>query len=115
MKFSVEQDDNVVIFKLKQERLDAIVAPDVKAEFLILCQPSVDAMIIDLSMVTFCDSQGLSALLMAQRQMRDNDAPVLLAGVQPALANLLKITQLDRIFPIFSSVEEAMTDLQTEE
>lgn len=114
MHFSVEQDDNVVIFTLREPRLDGSIAGDVKAEILILCQPDVEALIMDLSGVQFCDSTGLSALLLAHRQMREYGAPAVLVGVQPAVLNLMKISQHDRVYPMFDSVEEALADLQEE-
>ncbi len=114
MHFAVEQDDNVVIFTIREPRLDATIAGDVKAEFLILCQPDVEALIIDLTAVQACDSAGLSALLLAQRVMGESGAPVVLAGVQPAVLNLMKIIQHDRVYPMFDSVEDALADLQEE-
>lgn len=115
MHYSFEQDDNVGIFTLKESRLDATIAGDIKAEFLIVTsQPNMDALVIDLSNVESCDSTGLSSLLLARRLMEEHDAPVLLAGIQPVLMNLMKLTQLDRIFPIFASLEEAYADLQGE-
>lgn len=112
MHFSVEQDDSIVIFTLREPRFDAHVAGDVKAEFLIICQPDVEALIVNLSEVEYCDSTGLSALLLAHRQMREHGAPVILVGVQPAVLNLLKISQLDRMYPMFDTVEDAFADFQ---
>jgi anti-sigma B factor antagonist len=112
MHFSIEQDDNVVIFTLREPRLDVQVAGDVKAEFLILCQPDVEALIVNLAEVKYCDSTGLSALLLAHRQMREYGAPVVLVGVNPTVLNMLKISQLDRVYPMFDTVEEALADLQ---
>lgn len=112
MHFSIEQDDGIVIFTLREPRFDAHVAGDVKAEFLIICQPDVEALIINLSEVEYCDSTGLSALLLAYRQMREYGAPVVLVGVQPTVFNLLKISQLDRVYPVFDTVEDALADLQ---
>ena len=48
MHFSIEHQDSISIFTLKEEILDASNAPEVKAELLILCQPTVEALIIDL-------------------------------------------------------------------
>ena len=107
MKFTVEQDDDIVIFTLKEPKLDSLNAPDVKAELLIIGQPNVIGLIIDLSKVTFCDSAGLSALLLAHRQMKEHDAPVILVGVGDQVRNLLKISQLEWLFDYFDSVQDA--------
>lgn len=71
MKFTVDHDDNVVIFTLKEQRLDSSTAPEIKAELLIVCQPTISALVVDLSRVDYADSSGLSALLLAYRQLRD--------------------------------------------
>ncbi len=108
MKFTVEQDDDIVIFTLKEPKLDSVNAPEVKAELLIIGQPNVIGLIIDLSKVTFCDSAGLSALLLAHRQMKEHDAPVILVGVGDQVRNLLKISQLEWLFDYFDSVQDAL-------
>src|SRR5689334_3501258 len=114
MKFSIEQDDNVVIFTLKENRLDSLVAPDVKAELLIVCQPNIDALVVDLSKVDYADSTGLSCLLLAHRQLKDHDAPVILVGVRETVRNLLRISQMEWLFEFFDTVEQAFADMQTD-
>lgn len=113
MKFTIEQDDNVVIFTLKEPRLDSILAPDVKAELLIVCQPNVEALVIDLSKVEYADSNGLSCLLLAHRQMKEFDSPVLLVGVREPVRNLLRISQMEWLFEFYETKEEAFADMQT--
>lgn len=113
MRFSVEQDDELVIFTIKEPMLDSTNAPDVKSEMLILCQPSVKAFVVDLTMVHFCDSQGLSSLLLAHRQMKDHEGFVILVGVQDQVRNLLNISQIEYLFEFQPSVADAVTWLQS--
>lgn len=114
MKFLIEQDDNVVIFTLKEPRLDSLVAPEVKAELLIVCQPNIDALIIDLTKVDYCDSTGLSCLLLAHRQLKAHEAPVILVGARESVRNLLRISQMEWLFEFFDNIEQAFEDLQTD-
>lgn len=114
MRFSVEQDDELVVFTIKEPSLDSTNAPDVKSEMLILCQPDVKAIVVDLSMVHFCDSQGLSSLLLAHRQMKDHEGFVVLAGVQDTVRKLFAISQIEYLFEFQPSVPDAITWLQTE-
>ncbi|MEY3310738.1 MAG: hypothetical protein RL348_56 [Bacteroidota bacterium] len=111
MRFSVEQQDTVAIFTLKESSLDAVLSPDVKAELLIICQPTLEALIIDLSMVQLCDSAGLSALLLAQRLMKEHEAPVILVGASDRIKSLLRISQLEWLFEYYATVEDAIGDL----
>ncbi|MFN4909530.1 MAG: STAS domain-containing protein [Bacteroidota bacterium] len=112
MRFSVEQDDELVVFTIKEPMLDAVLAPDVKSEILIICQPAVKALIIDLSMVQICDTQGLSALLLARRQMNEHEGFIVLVGVNENVHNLLRISKIDDLFEFKESVSQAIAWLQ---
>lgn len=108
MNFTIEQDERGTIFRPKEARLDSLVASELKAEFLILAQPDVEKLIIDLSDVEYIDSAGLSALLLARRQMSAHESDVRLVGVRPEVRSLLSLTQLDRVFGIYETTEEAL-------
>ena len=114
MRFSVEQHDTIAIFTLKEEKLDAVLSPEVKAELLIICQPTLEALIMDLSKVTFCDSAGLSALLLAHRQMKEHEAPVVLVGASDRVRSLMRISQLEWLFEFADSIDEALEQLGAE-
>lgn len=100
MKFETKQNGSSITFKLKEKRLDSTISPELKGEFLLLCKPRFKELRIDLSDVEFCDSSGLSALLIAERKMRENGGKVKLVGVQKRVLNLIKITHLDLAFEI---------------
>ena len=108
MNFTIEQDKGATIFRPKEARLDSMISSELKAQFLILAQSDVGKLIIDLSEVEYIDSGGLSALLLARRQMVDNDGDVRLVGVRPEVQSLLSLTQLDRVFPSYATVKEAL-------
>jgi anti-anti-sigma factor len=112
MRFSIEHQDAITIFTLKEEILDANNAAEIKAEFLILCQPTVEALIIDLSIVKQSDSAGLGALLLAHRQMNEHEAPVILVGASERIMSLLRISQLDWLFEHAPSVDDAISMLE---
>ncbi|HET6510621.1 MAG TPA: STAS domain-containing protein [Candidatus Kapabacteria bacterium] len=115
MHFTIDQKDRVTIFKLNEARLDSLNAGQLKAEFLILAQPDVETLILDLSQVSYVDSAGLSALLLAERQQSAHGGDVRLVGVNENVKSLLRITQLDRIFPMYATVTEAIqADLNME-
>jgi anti-anti-sigma factor len=114
MHFTIDQQDATTIFRLKSSadapaRLDSSNAGPLKAEFLILAQPDVETLIVDLSEVTYVDSAGLSALLLAERQQSAHGGDVRLVGASETVQSLLRLTQLDRVFSLYRTVEEAMT------
>ncbi|MBC8124169.1 MAG: STAS domain-containing protein [Candidatus Kapabacteria bacterium] len=113
MRFSVEQDDELVVFTIKEPMLDSTNAPEVKSELLILCQPSAKALVVDLSSVHFCDSQGLSSLLLAHRQMKEHEGFVILVGLHEQVRNLFRISQIEYLFEFQPTVAEAVAWLQS--
>ena len=108
MNFEVQKNGTATIFKLKERQLNSAISAELKGEFLILCRPKLHELVIDLSDVDFCDSSGLSALLIAERQMRDSGGSVKLVGLKKKVFDLVKISQLDRVFQIHSTITEAL-------
>ncbi len=98
MQFEVHKGTGSVTLILKERRLDTTVASDLKGEFLILCKPKLGLLIVDLKDVEFCDSSGLSALLIADRKMREHGGKVRLINVHKKVSSLIKISMLDRVF-----------------
>ena len=107
MQFDVKKNGKAVVIKIKERKLDATVSPELKGEFLLLCTPQMKELIVDLSDVEFCDSSGLSALLIAERKMREHSGVIKLAGLQKKVLGLIKISHLDRAFQFYDSVAKA--------
>ena len=103
MKFDVQKDGASVTLKLNERKLDASISPELKGEFLLLAKPKVEVLMIDLAEVEFCDSSGLSALLIADRKMKEHGGAVRLINVHKKVAALLRISMLDRVFEIEES------------
>jgi anti-anti-sigma factor len=108
MHFEIKKNGKATVLKIKTRKLDASISPELKGEFLILCTPQTKELIIDLADVEFCDSSGLSALLIAERKMRENNGVVKLAAMQKKVTTLIKISHLDRAFKIYDTVAKAL-------
>ena len=100
MKFEVTRNGSSTVLKLKERKLDSSIASELKGEFLILCTPKVQKLVVDLAEVEFCDSSGLSALLIADRKMKEHGGVVRLVHVHKKVMSLLRISMLDRTFEI---------------
>jgi anti-sigma B factor antagonist len=103
MRFETKKNGVATIIKIHERKLDAIVSPELKGEFLVICKPQLKELVVDLSEVEFCDSSGLGALLIAERKMRENGGTITLVGVQKKVLTLIKISHLDRAFQIKNS------------
>ncbi|MCB2204312.1 STAS domain-containing protein [bacterium] len=107
MTFTVDKENGLAIFHLHEERLDSNNAAEAKSEFLILTQSSIDVLILDLSEVTFCDSSGLSAILLADRQLREREAGLIVVDMHGKVRSLFEITKLTDVIPLVGSIDEA--------
>ena len=100
MNFETHKNGTSITLKLKEKKLDSSVSPQLKGEFLLICKPKVETLVVDLADVDFCDSSGLSALLIADRKMKEHGGKVTLVNVHKKVAGLLKISMLDRVFDV---------------
>jgi anti-anti-sigma factor len=64
-------------------------------------------LILDLAKVTFCDSSGLSLFVDLHRQAGANGGWLRLAGAQPELRAMFRVTHLDHLFALYDTVEAA--------
>jgi anti-anti-sigma factor len=100
MKFETHTNGTSATLKLKERKLDSSIAAELKGEFILVCTPKVKTLIVDLGQVEFCDSSGLSALLIGERKMKEHGGVVRLIHVHKKVLSLLKISMLDRLFEI---------------
>ncbi len=113
MNFEVKHKDDITIFKLNEKKLNSTISGMLKGEFTILCQAeSVRKLIVDLNDVEMCDSSGLSALLLAQRQIREKGGAIRLINVNEKIESLIKLSFLENVLPICQSQKEAISELE---
>jgi len=112
--FELKRIDDVSIFRLNEKRFDAQIAGLVKGELTILLHTDeISKLIFDLSEVDYCDSSGLSAILLAYRILQSNEGSIRIASPTKNVKSLIEISQLDRILPIFETVDQAIEDLKS--
>jgi anti-sigma B factor antagonist len=108
MDFKREKTDNYDIIHIAVEKLDNSVAPELKSEFTLMNKEGVKNLIIDLTNVKYCDSSGLSAILVANRLCKNSNGHLVLAGTQESVKKLITISQLDSVFHIMPTVAESI-------
>ncbi|MEN9699368.1 MAG: hypothetical protein RLZZ301_566 [Bacteroidota bacterium] len=107
MNFSVEPLGKVVVVRANVEKLDASNAPELKGHFLQLHKLGTNYMVLDLSQTRYCDSSGLSAILIANRLCKDTNGGFALSGLQDHVQKMVEIAQLDKVLSIAPNQEEA--------
>ena len=113
MNYEIKKINGVTVFKLNEKRLDTNISGLLKGEFTLLLKvEGANKFILDLSEVESCDSSGLSAILVANRILNTTDGHVRIASPSEKVYSLIKITQLDRVLPVCSTVDEAYEQLK---
>ena len=69
-------------------------------------------MVLDLSVVKFMDSMGLSVLISSLRSCRTHEKRLGLIGINKQVQMLFSITGMESVFEIYPSLEDAKTSLQ---
>jgi anti-sigma B factor antagonist len=108
MKFAQEKTEHYTILKVMSEKLDNSVSPDLKSEFLLLNKEGVCNIILDLTETRYCDSSGLSSVLVANRLCKNDNGTLVLVGLQPSVRKLITISQLESVLQIVPTVSEAI-------
>lgn len=71
--------------------------------------PDRKYLIVDLSKSTYIDSVGLAVLIGLHKiTQRDNNRELSVVAPNPIIKRIFEITNLDTIFTIYSSLDEAM-------
>ncbi len=111
MKYAIDKNDRYTQFDLLEEKLDTIIATDLKSKFTTLNAEGDKNVILNLAEVKYVDSSGLSAILVANRLCEGSEGRLILSNVSDHVMKLFKISQLDSVLNISSSVEEAKSGL----
>lgn len=112
--FVVERSERYSLIRLQAEKLDTMVAPALKSELVVLNSDGVRNLIIDLSETRYCDSSGLSAILVANRLCKNANGVLVIFGLQDPVKKLISISQLDSILKIAGNQSSAIDLLVAE-
>jgi len=103
----VDQKTGITIIHT-DERLDAVVAPQLKETVKRLAEQSDVKLVIDLEKTRFIDSSGCGALVASLRALLKNNGDMKIANPSPQAKTLFELTRLHRVFEIFDDVEGAI-------
>ncbi len=108
MKYSVDKQEKYTLLRLNEEKLDSSIAPHLKSQMVTLHAEGIRNIILDLSEVKYTDSSGLSALLVGNRVLQEDNGIFVLTRLSEHTMKLIKISQLDSVLNILPSVEEGI-------
>jgi anti-anti-sigma factor len=107
MKLLLDKQADYTLVKLEEEKLDSMISPQLKSELVFLNSEGVQNIIFDMSAVKYVDSSGLSAILVGNRMCNGSDGRFVLSHVNPSIAKLIEISQLEGILATATDNEAA--------
>ena len=115
MDFEVKKISDYTLVKVLNERLDTNNAPDLKSELVGISANGEKNIILDISNCEYCDSSGLSAILVANRLCEDSIGTFILTGLQTDVEQIIRISMLHTVLIITKTVDEAANLLKEKE
>ncbi|MFD4244241.1 STAS domain-containing protein [Streptomyces sp. NPDC058525] len=90
--------------------LDYDQAPRLRQALEALTLRPGQRLVMDLSRIRFCDSSGITVLIVARNLAVAAGADMALAGVPDNTLRILRIVGLDQVFPLHPDVATALAD-----
>ena len=104
----------IKVIQLPPGRLNAANANDMRTQLLdILAEPngSITSVVLDLSLITFVDSIGMSVLIALLRYCNELSLSLKLAGVQPQAKPTFDILEMTQVFQFFDTIGDAIAEV----
>ncbi len=108
MHFTLDKTEKYVVVKLHEQKLNTLIAAELKSELLLLNTQGYNNIILDLTESLYCDSSGLSAILVGNRLCRNSNGAFVITGLSDTVRKLVQISQLDQVLNISSGTTEAV-------
>jgi len=115
MNFTIEDKGRYTLVTSNVDKLDTTCAPELKSELVYLNKTGVRNVLMDLTHTRYCDSSGLSALLVANRLCKSVNGSLVVCGLQEPVQKLVQISQLETVLSITPTASEGIDLLYMEE
>ncbi len=108
LEVQTRQTDGGVTVVAPTGRLDVAGAPALKDAMNDVATNGTPKVVLDMEGVSFVDSTGLGSVIAALKQIRGRQGELRLAAPNQQVRVVLELTTLDRVFPYYSTLEEAL-------
>jgi anti-sigma B factor antagonist len=106
MKIELRHQEGMQVIVLHGE-IDMHSATGLRERLLAALQ-NPTGLVVDMSDVGFIDSSGIAILVEGYKRAKQHSQAFALAGVRTAPMQVLQLTRLDNVFPLFADVASAV-------
>jgi anti-sigma B factor antagonist len=115
MHYSLDKNEKYAVLKLHEKKLNTLISAELKSEMLIINSQGIGNIILDLTDTMYCDSSGLSAILVGNRVCRNANGNFIITGLSDAVQKLISISQLNQVLNITATLDEAVQTINGDE
>ncbi len=115
MHYTLDKNEKYAVIKLHEQKLNTLISAELKSELLIINSQGFNNIILDLTDTQFCDSSGLSAILVGNRVCRNASGAFVITGLSEAVKKLISISQLEQVLNITATLPEAVDTIMIDE
>ncbi|HXA01690.1 MAG TPA: STAS domain-containing protein [Cytophagaceae bacterium] len=108
MKYTIEKTEKYCLLQLHEEKLDSLIAPDLKSELVKLNAEGIKNIIVDMAEIKYVDSSGLSSILVGNRLCENDEGMFVIARATDHVLKLVNISHLNTILHLLPTVEESI-------
>jgi anti-sigma B factor antagonist len=108
MKIDCTSQNDALIARVQEDRIDAAVAIRFKDRMREIVTEPTPRVVLDLSRVAFLDSSGLGAIV-AVMKLIGPDRRLELAALTPSVQRVFRLTRMDQIFTIHPEAPAGMS------
>ncbi|MDP2233737.1 MAG: STAS domain-containing protein [Actinomycetota bacterium] len=107
LDIKVDRSEGLCVITLVGE-VDVYTAPQLKERLVESIEGGCVNILVDLEQVGFIDSSGLGVLVGGLRRVKENSGAIRLVCSRENILKIFRITGLDKVFPIFDTLERAL-------
>ncbi len=107
--FKVDKNDDYSVITMLTNKLDAHTTAELRSELVLLAGESVKKILLNLSACDYCDTSGLSAILIAHRLCKEGVLVVVSDSV--SVKSMLSIQRFDPPLILVPTLEEGIAQI----
>lgn len=108
MHYTLDKKEKYAVLKLHEQKLNTLISAELKSELLILNSQGYINIILDLSDTNYCDSSGLSAILVGNRICRNANGTFIITSISDPIKKLISISQLEQVLNMTPTTDDAV-------
>ena len=113
MKFDERQEQEAMVIRPLENRLDSYVAEEFKVHMKNIVHNGHLQIVLDLSDVEFVDSSGLGAIIATMMALRPQ-GQLMVCNAKDNVHALFRLTRMDRVIPVKNDADEALRAMSNE-